>query len=106
MKNQSFETPIENMQAYTFGLKKREANKIIACELYLDICAFMSIIYKMEHDELVDNTSMFVIALNESGFRTVQGQEFSRMGYENFMKRVQTEHHDMLLKMKKEIKSF
>ncbi|NQX83971.1 MAG: hypothetical protein HRS57_02130 [Mycoplasmataceae bacterium] len=69
-------------------MPKREQNKHINEELYLDIISFMSILYKMGFDECVDNDVLFVEMLNESGFRTPQGHEFSNVSYRNFMKRM------------------
>jgi len=81
-------TPINNFESTIIGMKKREVNNLLANELYLDIISFMSILYKMGFDESVDNEVVLVAMLNEAGFKTVQGHDFTIMSYRNFMKRV------------------
>jgi hypothetical protein len=56
-------------------------------ELIFDILAFRSILFKMQFDECAENESLFVQMLNEAGYRTVTGKEFSLMGYRKMMER-------------------
>ena len=84
---QTLHTPIAfNEQPET--MTKLEYNKVLSTELYYDIVAFMSVLYKMGFDESVENESLFVEMLNESDFRTVQGKPFSIMSYRLFMSRM------------------
>jgi len=93
-------TAIEVINNNNGSLTKREQNALLAQELYLDIVAFMSILYKMGFDDLADCTVKLVAMLNESGFRTVQGHEFTVQSYTNFMNRMnidtQTHTKDIL----------
>jgi len=72
-------------------MSKREYNKLLSKELYFDIIAFMSILYKTGFDECVEKEVLFVEMLNEAGFKTVQGKEFSLMSYRLFMNRMDEE---------------
>lgn len=93
MKNQTVQTLINDVTAADVinasgAMSKRDQNKHVSEELYLDIISFMGVLYKMGFDDCVDNDVLFVEMLNESGFRTLQGHEFTNVSYRNFMKRM------------------
>ncbi len=70
-------------------MSKREQNKHAAIELYYDIISYMSVLYKMGFDNCVDVDVLFVEMLNETGFRTPQGHEFTNASYRHFMGRME-----------------
>ena len=57
-------------------------------ELVKDIVAFASILIKMECDDILANQSLFREVLNEAGFRTTTGKEFSKMSFRNLFSRL------------------
>lgn len=60
-------------------------NKI---DLAKDIIATASILIKYERDDILSNQSLFIEFLNELGFRTVTGKEFTKMGFRNMFLRM------------------
>jgi hypothetical protein len=57
-------------------------------EIALDIIAFGSICIKCGFDEALMNQRLFVEMVNEAGFRTSRGEEFTYMGFRQMMARL------------------
>lgn len=57
-------------------------------ELCRDIVATASILYKFEMCHILENQSLFIEFLNEAGFKTVRGKEFSKMSFRNMWLRM------------------
>lgn len=62
--------------------------KLRTLELCKDIAAAASLLMKFECDDILTNQTLFIEFLNESGFRTVKGQEFSKMSFRNMFERL------------------
>ncbi|MBF84547.1 MAG: hypothetical protein CL489_08740 [Acidobacteria bacterium] len=57
-------------------------------ELVLDIVAVVKILIRTEMDHIIDEKNLFIEFLNESGFRTLGGKEFTVANYNIMMKRL------------------
>jgi hypothetical protein len=57
-------------------------------EVVLDICATASILIKFGSCHILENQSLFIAFLNESGFRTVSGKEFTKMSFRQMFDRL------------------
>lgn len=57
-------------------------------ELAKDIISYASVMIKMECDDVLENQSLFIEMINESGFRTVTGKEFTQMSFRNLFQRL------------------
>ncbi len=91
VKVQTFDndvTAADVIRSNTTAISQREQNKLKSTELYYDIISYMSILCKLGHESILDNDMLLVEVLNETGFRTVQGHEFSNKSYRNFMNRM------------------
>ncbi len=91
VKVQTFEndvTAADVIRSNTTAISQREQNKLKSTELYYDIISYMSVLCKLGYENIVDNELLLVEVLNETGFRTVQGHEFSNNSYRNFMNRM------------------
>jgi len=100
VKIQTFEndvTAADVIRSNTTGISQREQNKLKSTELYYDIISYMSILCKMGYENTVDNDLLLVEVLNETGFRTVQGHEFSNNSYRNFMNRMDSAAKDHVI---------
>lgn len=60
-------------------------------ELAKDIAAFASILIKFGHDKCLENQTAFIEVLNEAGFTTVTGKEFTKMGFRKMFERLTPE---------------
>lgn len=60
-------------------------------EIALDIIAFTSICIKCGFEDSVFNQRLLVEMINEAGFRTTRGEEFTYMGYRQMMARLDPE---------------
>jgi len=60
-------------------------------EIALDIIAFTSVCIKCGFEEAVFNQRLLVEMINEAGFRTSRGEEFTYMGYRQMMSRLDPE---------------
>lgn len=60
-------------------------------EIALDIIAFTSICIKCGFEDSVFNQRLLVEMINEAGFRTARGEEFTYMGYRQMMARLDPE---------------
>jgi len=67
-------------------VKMQSSNEIAA-----DIMAMANICIRLGNDELVENQKLWVEFLNEAGFRTVRGEEFTYMSYRQMMARLDPE---------------
>ncbi|MGL5581371.1 MAG: hypothetical protein ACRDCE_10475, partial [Cetobacterium sp.] len=57
-------------------------------ELAKDILAFASILNKFGGESILENQTLFIEVLNEAGFRTQTGKEFTKMGFRNMFQRL------------------
>ncbi|MGL4523814.1 MAG: hypothetical protein ACRCWQ_14800 [Bacilli bacterium] len=57
-------------------------------ELAKDIIAFASILSKFGGDNILENQTLLVEALNVAGFRTQTGKEFTKMSFRNMFERL------------------
>lgn len=57
-------------------------------ELALDIVAVVSILIRTGREDITEDKRLFTQFLNELGFRTLSGKEFTLMNYTMFMKRL------------------
>lgn len=57
-------------------------------ELAKDIIAYASVLIKMDCDDVLENQTLFIEMLNESGYRTVTGKEFTKMSFRNLFGRL------------------
>lgn len=57
-------------------------------ELAKDIISYASVMIKMDCDDVLENQSLFIEMINESGFRTVTGKEFTKMSFRNLFQRL------------------
>lgn len=60
-------------------------------EIALDIIAFTSVCIKCGFEDSVFNQRLLVEMINEAGFRTTRGEEFTYMGYRQMMARLDPE---------------
>ncbi len=94
-------TAADVIKSNSVDISKREQNKIKSTELYYDIISYMSVLCKLGYENIVDNDVLLVEVLNETGFRTVQGHEFSNKSYRNFMSRMDTAVKDHVIEVLK-----
>lgn len=57
-------------------------------EIALDIIAFVSVCIKCGFEDSVNNQRLLVEMINEAGFRTTRGEEFTYMGFRQMMARL------------------
>jgi len=57
-------------------------------EIAADIMAMANICIRVGNEELVNDQKLWVEFLNEAGFRTVRGEEFTYMSYRQMMARL------------------
>ncbi len=57
-------------------------------EIALDIIAFVSVCIKCGFEDSVNNQRLLVEMVNEAGFRTPRGEEFTYMGFRQMMARL------------------
>lgn len=66
----------------------KESVKQSSTEIACDIIAFTSILIKHGFDDAVANQRLLVAMVNEAGFRTPRGDEFTYMGFRQMMARL------------------
>ena len=70
------------------------SSSVSSTEIALDIMAFAQICIRLGFEESVENQRVFVGMINEIGFRTPRGDEFTYMGYRKMMERLPKEIRD------------
>ncbi|UYD57571.1 10 kDa anti-sigma factor [Aeromonas phage B614] len=68
-------------------------------ETIKDIIATASLLIKFGREDILNKQETFVAFLNELGFRSPTGEEFTRAGFRQMMKRLPLEQRDELLEM-------
>lgn len=66
-------------------------------ELAKDIVSFASVLIKMECDDILANQSLFIEVLNETGFRTSTGKEFTKMSFRNIFSRLTSKEREHVI---------
>lgn len=64
-------------------MKKPNTNEIV-----LDILAFSTLLVKLGFEDILSNFHVFTEVVNESGFRTERGNEFTYMGLRQTLRRL------------------
>lgn len=67
---------------------KKESVKQSTTEIACDIIAFASVCIKCGFEDSIMNQRLFVEMVNEAGFRTARGEEFTYMGFRQMMARL------------------
>ena len=66
-------------------------------ELAKDIIAYASVLIKMDCDDVLENQTLFIEMLNESGYRTVTGKEFTKMSFRNLFGRLSRKEKESVI---------